>query len=72
MKLQDKWDELADIKEELAARDWFMGTSGNLAIKVRENPMEFLGTASGKDQKKRTAEDFLRVDATVKPVENTP
>ena len=33
---QDKWEELADIKDELAARDWFMGTSGNFAIKVHD------------------------------------
>nr|WP_277584101.1 methylthioribulose 1-phosphate dehydratase [Psychrobacillus antarcticus] len=71
MTLQDKWEELADIKDELAARDWFMGTSGNLAIKVHENPMEFLVTASGKDKKKRTLEDFLLVDANGDPVKNT-
>ncbi|QUG43617.1 methylthioribulose 1-phosphate dehydratase [Psychrobacillus sp. INOP01] len=71
MTLQDKWEELADIKDELAARDWFMGTSGNLAIKVHDNPMEFLVTASGKDKKKRTLEDFLLVDADGNPVEST-
>ena len=72
MTLQDKWEELADIKDELAVRDWFMGTSGNLAIKVHDNPMEFLVTAkSGKDKKKRTAEDFLLVDVDGNPVENT-
>ncbi|MFS0861799.1 methylthioribulose 1-phosphate dehydratase [Fredinandcohnia sp. 179-A 10B2 NHS] len=57
-----QWDELADIKDELAKRDWFMGTSGNLAIKVSDNPGTFLVTASGKDKKKRTDEDFLLVD----------
>lgn len=69
--LQSKWEELADIKDELAARDWFMGTSGNLAIKVSDNPLHFLVTASGKDKNKRTSEDFLLVNATGHPVENT-
>lgn len=71
MTLQVKWEELADIKDELAARDWFMGTSGNLAIKVSIDPIEFLVTASGKDKKKRTSEDFLLVDSDGKPTANT-
>jgi len=60
--MKEKWKELADVKDELAERDWFMGTSGNLAIKVSENPLQFLVTASGKDKRKRTDEDFLLVD----------
>lgn len=70
--LHEKWLELADVKDELAVRDWFMGTSGNLAIKVADEPLEFLVTASGKDKKKRTDEDFLLVDAGGQPAENTP
>lgn len=69
--LQKKWEELADIKDDLAARDWFMGTSGNLAIKVSDNPLHFLVTASGKDKNKRTSEDFLLVNDIGQPVENT-
>ncbi|TSB46182.1 methylthioribulose 1-phosphate dehydratase [Alkalicoccobacillus porphyridii] len=68
---QDKWDELADIKDELAARDWFPGTSGNLSIKVSENPLRFLVTASGKDKRKRTAEDFLLVNEHSQSIEST-
>lgn len=60
--LKEKWNELSDVKDELAERDWFMGTSGNLAIKVCDNPLQFLVTASGKDKRKRTDEDFLLVD----------
>lgn len=59
---KEKWDELADIKDELAMRDWFMGTSGNLSIKTDEGPIQFLVSASGKDKRKRTSEDFLLVD----------
>lgn len=70
-KLQEKWNELADVKDVLAGRDWFMGTSGNLAIKVSDAPLQFLVTASGKDKYKRTDEDFLLVDAAGEPVEAT-
>lgn len=69
--MQKKWIELADVKDELAARDWFMGTSGNLAIKVSSEPLEFLVTASGKDKRKRTDEDFLLVNQNGVPVEDT-
>jgi methylthioribulose-1-phosphate dehydratase len=69
--LNEKWIELADVKDELAERDWFMGTSGNLAIKVQDDPLQFLVTASGKDKRKRTAEDFLLVDQFGRPAEET-
>ncbi|MFY4776798.1 methylthioribulose 1-phosphate dehydratase [Metabacillus sp. RGM 3146] len=61
--LEERWKELADVKRELAVRDWFPGTSGNLAIKVEDHPVTFLVTASGKDKRKETDEDFLLVDA---------
>lgn len=69
--LIQRWNELADVKDELAARDWFPGTSGNLAIKVSDQPTTFLVTASGKDKRKRTSEDFLLVDDTGKAVDET-
>jgi methylthioribulose-1-phosphate dehydratase len=70
-RITEKWKELAEIKEELAQRDWFPGTSGNLSIRVTEDPLTFLVTASGKDKRKKTAEDFLLVDKNGVPVENT-
>ena len=66
---KEKWFELADIKDELAERDWFFGTSGNLSIRVTESPTTFLVTASGKDKRKRTNEDFLLVDQHGIPAE---
>jgi methylthioribulose-1-phosphate dehydratase len=66
-----KWRELAEVKAELAERDWFFATSGNLSIKVTDEPLTFLVTASGKDKRKQTDEDFLLVDAFGHPVENT-
>ncbi|GAF15570.1 LOW QUALITY PROTEIN: methylthioribulose-1-phosphate dehydratase [Bacillus sp. JCM 19045] len=71
LQLSQKWEELADIKDELAARDWFPGTSGNLSIKVADDPLAFLVTASGKDKRKRTPDDFLLVGPDSKPLEPT-
>ncbi|MFC0473339.1 methylthioribulose 1-phosphate dehydratase [Halalkalibacter kiskunsagensis] len=56
------WNELACVKRELAARDWFPGTSGNLSIKVSNKPLTCLVTVSGKDKYKETEEDFVLVD----------
>ncbi|MFC0270514.1 methylthioribulose 1-phosphate dehydratase [Metabacillus herbersteinensis] len=61
--IEERWQLLADVKKELAERDWFPGTSGNLAIKVDSEPLSFLVTASGKDKRKVTSEDFLLVDS---------
>jgi methylthioribulose-1-phosphate dehydratase len=69
--LQKRWNELAQIKTELASRDWFPGTSGNLSIKVDSNPDTFLVTASGKDKTKQTAEDFIFIDQEGKPIIET-
>ncbi|MFC7440677.1 methylthioribulose 1-phosphate dehydratase [Laceyella putida] len=66
-----KWHELAEIKDELASRDLFPGTSGNLSIKVCDDPLTLLVSASGKDKRKRTLEDFLLVDGEGRAVEAT-
>jgi methylthioribulose-1-phosphate dehydratase len=66
-----RWKELADVKDELAARDWFPGTSGNVSIKVSVDPLTFFVSASGKDKRKRSADDFLLVDSGGNPVERT-
>ncbi|RIW38285.1 methylthioribulose 1-phosphate dehydratase [Bacillus salacetis] len=67
----EQWDELSRIKEELAERDWFYGTSGNLSIRVGRSPLSFLVTASGKDKRRTTCEDFLLVNDEGKPAEDT-
>jgi methylthioribulose-1-phosphate dehydratase len=72
MSIQNaRWNELADVKEELAFRDWFFGTSGNLSIKVTDDPLTFFVSASGKDKRKRTQEDFLLVNHAGEAVEET-
>jgi len=57
-----RYDEIRDIKQTLAKRDWFLGTSGNLSIKVNDVPLQFLVTTSGKDKTKHTDDDFLLVN----------
>ncbi|KJD52650.1 hypothetical protein UZ38_36635, partial [Bacillus amyloliquefaciens] len=69
MDPEQKWHELAEVKKELAERDWFPATSGNLSIKVSEDPLRFLITASGKDKRKASAEDFLLADEEGRPAE---
>jgi methylthioribulose-1-phosphate dehydratase len=69
--LQSRLAELTEIKADLARKDWFPGTSGNLSIKVSGNPLTFLVTTSGKDKSKQTPEDFILVDEFCKPVEPT-
>lgn len=66
-----RWSDLAAIKKELADRDWFFGTSGNLSIKVSSEPVTFLVTASGKDKRKFTDHDFLLVDSNGEKLEET-
>ncbi len=63
-----QWNELASIKRELAERDWFPGTSGNLSIKVQDDPLQCLVTVSGKDKYKETLEDFVLVNEDGQPL----
>ncbi|WP_404275818.1 methylthioribulose 1-phosphate dehydratase [Exiguobacterium undae] len=64
MTFLKRYEELRSVKQELAARDWFPGTSGNLAIRTADQPTEFLVTASGKDKRQDTPDDFVHVDAS--------
>jgi methylthioribulose-1-phosphate dehydratase len=59
--------DLGRIKERLGKQNLFPGTSGNLSIKLMEEPLLFLVTASGKDKTETTPEDFLIVDGEGKP-----
>jgi len=68
---QQAWMRLAAVKEQFAARGWFPATSGNLSLKVQEDPLVFLVTASGKDKTESGPDDFLLVDGDGQPVEAT-
>jgi methylthioribulose-1-phosphate dehydratase len=67
----EAFKRLDEVKLAFAKRDWFPGTSGNLSIKVANDPLQFAVTASGKDKTKLSPEDYLIVDGSAKPVEPT-
>ncbi|MFY0543992.1 methylthioribulose 1-phosphate dehydratase [Brevibacillus sp. H7] len=67
----DAFRRLDDAKLTFARRDWFPGTSGNLSIKLTDQPLQFAVTASGKDKTKLSPEDYLVVDGDARPVEAT-
>ncbi|MBO8163313.1 MAG: methylthioribulose 1-phosphate dehydratase [Brevibacillus sp.] len=67
----DAFRRLDEVKLTFARRDWFPGTSGNLSIKLTDDPLHFAVTASGKDKTKLSAEDYLIVDQDSRPVEET-
>jgi methylthioribulose-1-phosphate dehydratase len=67
----DAFKRLDEVKLTFAKRDWFPGTSGNLSIKLTDDPLQFAVTASGKDKTKLSPEDYLIVDGDAKPVEPT-
>ncbi|WNC14064.1 methylthioribulose 1-phosphate dehydratase [Brevibacillus brevis] len=67
----DAFRRLDDAKLTFARRDWFPGTSGNLSIKLTNDPLQFAVTASGKDKTKLSPEDYLVVDRDSRPVDET-
>ncbi|CAM5782276.1 MULTISPECIES: methylthioribulose 1-phosphate dehydratase [Brevibacillus] len=67
----DAFRRLDEAKLTFARRDWFPGTSGNLSIKLSDEPLQFAVTASGKDKTKLSPEDYLVVDGNSQPVEPT-
>lgn len=69
--MNSHWEELASIKRSLANRDWFPGTSGNLSIKVSDQPLTSLVSVSGKDKYKETKEDFVLVDGEGVPINSS-
>lgn len=62
---------LNNLKMDLYSRGWFPATSGNLSYKLRNEPLVFAVTASGKDKGKITPEDIIFVDRNAKPIEPT-
>lgn len=67
----DAFRRLDEAKLTFARRDWFPGTSGNLSIKLSDDPLQFAVTASGKDKTKLSPKDYLVVDGESRPVEPT-
>jgi methylthioribulose-1-phosphate dehydratase len=72
-------DEQLPLLERMAAdaksfwkRGWLVGTCGNLSVKVNEQPLEMLVSASGLDKGALQTSDFLKVGPAGKILAPTP
>lgn len=54
-------DSLREVGQMLWSRGWSVGTSSNYSVVLRNDPLELLITASGKDKGRLGREDFVRV-----------
>lgn len=68
--------QLADISRTLYERGWMPGTSGNISMRLPDDPDRALITASGRDKGELTAQDVVEVDAfsgrATPPVQDRP
>ncbi|MEV8588825.1 methylthioribulose 1-phosphate dehydratase [Streptomyces sp. NPDC051180] len=55
--------QLADISRALYDRGWMPGTSGNISMRLPDDPGRALITASGRDKGELTVRDVVEVDA---------
>ncbi|WP_179889491.1 methylthioribulose 1-phosphate dehydratase [Streptomyces sp. st115] len=55
--------QLAGISRTLYERGWMPGTSGNISMRLPDDPDRALITASGRDKGELTARDVVEVDA---------
>jgi methylthioribulose-1-phosphate dehydratase len=67
----DTIERLRALGREFHARSWSLGTSSNYSVVVSRDPLELLITVSGKDKSALTRDDFVRVDATGRPVDGS-
>ncbi|GMR65105.1 class II aldolase/adducin family protein [Bacillus cereus] len=63
-----KWNELKDVKSELALRDWFYGTKISLSLCTSKEPLTFLVNVEGRDKGLFSEEDFIVVNCMCEPV----
>jgi methylthioribulose-1-phosphate dehydratase len=66
--LEEPIDSLRAVGQMLWQRGWSVGTSSNYSVVLNRDPLELLLTASGKDKGRLTRADFVRVNASGKPV----
>lgn len=64
-------DSLRAIGREFHGRGWSLGTSSNYSVVASREPLELLITVSGKDKSALGRDDFVRVDATGRPVDGS-
>jgi methylthioribulose-1-phosphate dehydratase len=67
----DAVDCLRAIGREFHGRGWSLGTSSNYSVATSREPLELLITVSGKDKSALGRDDFVRVDATGRPVDGS-
>ena len=67
----DAVDRLRAIGREFHGRGWSLGTSSNYSVVASREPLELLITVSGKDKSALGRDDFVRVDATGRPVDGS-
>jgi methylthioribulose-1-phosphate dehydratase len=67
----DTVDQLRGIGREFHGRGWSLGTSSNYSVVAGREPLELLITVSGKDKSALGRDDFVRVDATGRPVDGS-
>lgn len=63
---------LAAESARMAGLGWMRGTSGNLSVTLRQDPLRLAVTASGLDKGELTAADVVVVDAAGKAVPDQP
>lgn len=62
--------QLIDIGALFYQRNWSVGTSSNYSMKLRDKPFRVLITASGKDKRALTVDDFVEVNESGQPVQD--
>ena len=62
---------LQDVGALFYSRGWSVGTSSNYSVVLNRDPLKLLLTASGKDKRSLTREDFLIVDENGEAAEAT-
>jgi methylthioribulose-1-phosphate dehydratase len=67
----DAVDRLRAIGREFHGRGWSLGTSSNYSVVASREPLELFITVSGKDKSALGRDDFVRVDATGRPVDGS-
>lgn len=64
--------ELIDTANQLHARGWLLGTSGNLSAVVEPNPLQLAITPSGADKGELSVEQILLIDEQSKSIGSRP
>ncbi|MEV4315986.1 methylthioribulose 1-phosphate dehydratase [Actinocrispum sp. NPDC049592] len=75
MKLFEAGALLAAEAARYTAMGWMRGTSGNLSLRLQDDPLRLAVTASGLDKGELTAEDVVEIDAagaSVRPDAKVP